>query len=220
MRKLRYDDVVCVLACVVTLGMSALSVIQSGSLDYEFNTGLFCGLFCLVPAVLRHLGVLSLPAPFVVMIEVAIFLHAYGVLLLQYDMLQYYDTITHFISSTVVAMCVFYTLTCYTAFSGGAAKFSRNSLPIAIALIMLGFSAYWEVFEYLVDLLFGTNMQYSPFDTLRDMLCNTCGSLMVSLLVGIYIRRRSPEEIASKFELNDRLKAFIRNPFGDSGEKQ
>ncbi len=210
------DDAICIVACVVILGMSILSVSAGLKMTYEVNTGVFCGLFCLVPVALKHAHIITLPKTFIIAIAVAIFLHAYGVLLLRYDVLVYYDTVTHTVSSVVVSMCVYYTLMCYHAYSNGKVNFSGWTMSIFVAVIMMGFSAYWEVFEYIVDIGFGTNMQYSPFDTLRDMLANTFGSLCVSITVGFYLRSHDLREIVKSFQLHPRLMAFIQDPFGEN----
>lgn len=210
------DDAICVIACLIILGMSAISFTSGFRMSYEVNTGIFCGLFCLVPLMLKHAHIISLPKTFIIAIVVAIFLHAYGVLLLKYDMLVYYDTITHTVSSVVVSICVYYTLMCYHVYSQGKVNFSGWTMSIFVAVIMMGFSAYWEVFEFIVDITTGTNMQYSPFDTLRDMLANTFGSLCVSIAVGFYLKTHDLNEIVKSFQLHPKLMAFIRDPFKEN----
>ena len=214
------SDILCVVACITILAMSAASYMDTSRMGYQVNTGVFCGIFVLLPIFLKYFHVVRLPTVFVVAIMVAVALHAYGVLLLSYDKLPYYDTITHFLSSTVVAMCVYYTLMCYNAYGGGGCRFEGKGLPIAIALIMLGFSEYWEVFELVVDVTTGTNMQYSPFDTLRDMLCNTFGTLTVAAITGYYMRDKTSKQVADAFSIHPKLKAFINDPFREKKGKQ
>lgn len=211
----RLSDILCVVFGISILVMSAISYATTFRMGYQVNTGIFCGLVCFFPMLLSRFHVLDLHPAFVAVIELSILLHAYGVLLLSYDLITYYDTITHFLSSVTVAMCVFMTLMCYQAYSGGSVRFTGPKMALFIVLIMLGFSAYWEVFEYIVDILTGTTMQYSPFDTLRDMLCNTCGTLTVSITVGYYMRNRQPEDFVEKFNLHPKLRKFISDPFGE-----
>ena len=213
------DDAMCIIACLIILGMSVVSLGSGFKMSYEVNTGIFCGLFCLVPIALKHAHVITLPKTFIMAIALAIFLHAYGVLLLKYDVLIYYDTITHTISSVVVSLCVYYTLMCYHAYSQGKVNFSGWTMSIFVAVIMMGFSAYWEVFEFIVDITTGTNMQYSPFDTLRDMLANTFGSLCVSIALGFYLKDHDLSAIVKSFRLHPKLMAFIQDPFGENKSK-
>ena len=210
------DDAICVAACLIILGMSIVSLASGFKMSYEVNTGIFCGLFCLVPIALKHARIITLPKTFIIAIAVAIFLHAYGVLLLRYDVLVYYDTVTHTISSVVVSLCVYYTLMCYHAYSQGKVNFSGWTMSIFVAVIMMGFSAYWEVFEFIVDITTGTNMQYSPFDTLRDMLANTFGSMCVSIALGFYLKDLDLSAIVKSFQLHPKLMGFIQDPFGEN----
>lgn len=217
--RLDYSDLVAILACIGIAAMSITSYLFTSRFGYEVSTGVFCAVVCLVPTLLKWKGVFRLPPVFVSVIMVAIVLHAYGVLLLSYDLIKYYDTMTHFISSVVVSLCVFYTLMCYQVYSRGVVSFTGAKMSLMIALVMLGFSAYWEVFEYIVDITTGTTMQYSPFDTLRDMLCNTCGTILVSVSAGIYTRKVPLETLVSSFGLHPRLQRFIEDPFGEKDKQ-
>ncbi len=215
--KLDYSDAVAVIACVSILLMGVSSYATRAG--YQIATGLLCAVVCLAPTLIKRAGLFRLPPIFVSVIMLAIVLHAYGVLLLSYDVIKHYDTMTHFISSTVVAMCVFYTLMCYQVYSKGVVSFTGVRMSLMIALVMLGFSAYWEVFEYIVDLTTGTTMQYSPFDTLRDMLCNTCGTLVVCAFAGAYTRDRPLEDLIDSFGLHPRLQRFIEDPFSEKDKQ-
>ncbi|MGN0098011.1 MAG: hypothetical protein ACI38Y_01620 [Candidatus Methanomethylophilaceae archaeon] len=218
-RRYDYSDVIAVVVCIAIAVMSIISYLFTNRFGYEVCTGVFCAVVCLAPTILKRYSLLRLPPVFVSVIMLAIFLHAYGVLLLSYDLIKYYDTMTHFISSVVVSMCVFYTLMCYQVYSRGVVSFTGAKMSLMIALIMLGFSAYWEVFEYIVDITTGTTMQYSPFDTLRDMLCNTSGTIIVSVCAGIYTRKNPLDKLVSSFELHPRLQRFIEDPFGDKDKQ-
>lgn len=208
------DDAVCIVACFVMLGMSIYSFFEMNKVSYEINTGLFCGVACLFPLVLKHMHIMRLSVAFNLMITVAIFIHANGVLMMTYDTLVYYDTLTHTVASITVAMCVFYTLMCYHVFTDGKVDFAGKFMSITITLIMLGFSVYWEVFEFIVDMVWGSGMQYSPFDTIRDTICNTLGSVIVTVCASRYLRKHTPEEIVASFNLHPRLTRFISDPFG------
>lgn len=215
MRRLNLSDWISVGSSALTFAFCISSALLGECKGYEFNTGMFCGAFCLLPFFLHQAKVMTLPAVFVLAIELAVGLHSFGVLFFGYDILSFYDNITHTLSSVVVALCVFFTLMCYHVINGKV-DFTGLCLALAISLIMLGFSAYWEVFEYIVDLTTGTAMQYSAFDTIRDMICNTAGCVIVSIAAGIYTRRRDPKDIVDSFELHPRLQKFINSPFDDS----
>lgn len=207
------DDAICVIAFIIMMSMTAESLIQGTSLTYEVNTGILCGLTCLLPLILKHLHVMRLPTAFNLLIVTAIFIHSVGVLFMSYDTLKYYDTLTHTVASVTVSMCVFYTLVCYHVLTGGKVDFSGKILTMMISLVMIGFSAYWETFEFIADMVWGTGMQYSPFDTARDTVCNTFGSLLVIVFSAKYLSKHTPEDMVESFNLHPKLKKFIQDPF-------
>ncbi len=175
---------------------------------YEFNTCLFCALFCLVPYLFYHFGLLKLPIGFIVLIHVAIFLHATGVMFFAYDFIMIYDNVTHTYSSIVVSACVMLTLFTLQRYNSEIRMSARFSSIFAV-LIMTTFGIIWEVFEYVVDLVAGTHMQYCPWDTVRDMLCNTLGSIICSIGMYLYMRNRSVYEFVDSIELHPALVAFL-----------
>lgn len=204
----KLSDGICILASIILISMSLIAISRAQSMSYEVNTGFFCAFFCLVPLILRRLKWVTLPLPFVVMIEIAIFLHAYGVLLLRYDFIPYWDTVTHLISSITVAICVFYTLMVVNEFDPDT-HFVSRSIPLFIFLIMLTFSAYWEVFELIVDELTGTNMQYSPWDTIRDLVCDIFGALIASLYAVLYMRKNENNSFVDSLKLHPYVTKLI-----------
>jgi len=197
-------DLVCVTACAVLLIMTVISIIETQQLSYNVNTGLFCAFFCLVPMLFRRAKFFELPLTMVILIEVAIFLHGYGVLFMEYDSIQYWDTVTHSFSSITVAFCAFYALMAISFFDP-MARFSRKWMPLFIFIVVVAFGAYWESFEFAVDNMWGTNMQYSPWDTIRDLICDVGGALLVAVYAHLYLKTRSREEFIEKLKIHPRL---------------
>lgn len=198
------SDAICIIAFVLLMLLTVQSHFNETRTGYQTNTGLFTAFFCLVPLLFRRGKVMTLPLVFVVMIEIAIFLHGYGVLKLQYDNLEWYDSVTHTISSIVVGLCVFYALMTVDRADDKVA-FGKNGIALFIVVIMMSFSVYWEVFELIVDVLTGTNMQYSPFDTMRDMLSNSAGGLIVAIYVRWFLGRHPHYDVAEEFDLHPKL---------------
>ncbi len=197
-------DLVCTISFIVLIAMTIESHFGNVRTGYQINTGLFTAFFCLVPMLFRRFKIMTLPLAFVVAIEIAIFLHGYGVLMLSYDNLSWYDSVTHTISSIVVGLCVFYGLMAVNK-ADDKVNLGRNGMSIFIILIMLSFSVYWEVFELIVDMLAGTNMQYSPFDTMRDMISNTFGGVVVALYVRWFLKKCPDYDVIESFDIHPRL---------------
>jgi hypothetical protein len=209
MKKINVGDVAAVITAAALTILMVLAVRDGEAASYEVNTGIFCALFCLLPPVLRHGRIMSLPSPFVIVIELSIFLHAYGVMFFQYDELYYWDTLTHAISSLTVSLCVFYALLVITTFDKKI-RVPAKWMPLLIFLTAVTFGAYWETFEFFVDQLTGTNMQYSPWDTLRDLICDVVGALMVCVYAYLYMKKHDAKEFIDSLELHPKVVNTIR----------
>ncbi|MCL2032308.1 MAG: hypothetical protein FWG96_03445 [Methanomassiliicoccaceae archaeon] len=204
------SDLVCVIASGILLAMTAAAILQAQRASYEVNTGFFCAFMCLVPLIFRRAKILELPLTLVIMTEIAIFLHAYGVLLMRYDDVQVWDTVTHSISSITVSLCAFYTLMAVSVIDP-MIKITRKWMPMLIVLVVIAFGAYWESFEFAVDELFGTNMQYSPWDTLRDLLCDVFGGTVVAVYSFFYLKNRSQKDFIEALKIHPKLRKIAKS---------
>lgn len=195
-------DVVTVVMGVAMLVMCAMAA-DSGS--HNVLTGVFSGVVCFVPAVLRRLRIMSLPGMISFLIALAPFLHAMGLFTGAYDDLAQYDTVTHTLSSTVMGIIIFYFLTVVQYLAGGRVNFTGRSLAIFTALIALTFSVYWEVLEHASDMIMGSMAQYSPYDTLTDLVCDSLGTFIASAWAGAYMRGRTAVDAIEDLEISPRL---------------
>jgi uncharacterized membrane protein YjdF len=207
MKRIDLTDVTCVIAASLILVMTILSTMSTDRTPYKLWTGVLCSFFCLLPMLFRHANLMRLPLVLVLPIVVTIFLHAYGVLLILYDDIVWYDTVTHLAASITIALLVFYALVAIELFDKQT-RFGKR-LPLFVTLIMMTFSIYWEVLELVVDYTTGINMQYSPWDTIRDMVCNTIGTLMVTIPLRFYLKKHNPYEFIERLELSPSLKRIV-----------
>lgn len=90
-------------------------------------------------------------------------------------------------------------------------KINRQLSPLFIAVFAFMFSqglgSLWEIFEFLMDAVFGLNMQKSGLvDTMLDLIVNAMSALLISLLGYGYLK--SP--VADSF-LEKMIDRFIRD---------
>lgn len=195
-------DVMAVAFGILTMALG----FKGGSLD---TTVFFMGVICVIPVILKYLGIIELPAPLMVMIAIAPWLHGLGLAMGYYVSLDNYDTLTHTFSSMVVAVIVFYALSCIHYYGGGRVNFADRGLVIFTALLSMTFSVYWEVLEYTSDTFLSSTSQYSPHDTVTDLLCDTAGTFIGSAWVGFYMRGRTTKDVVESFHLSDRIQTFV-----------
>lgn len=204
------SDLICVIASVILMIMTLVSFLEGQRVTYQVNTGLFCALMCLLPMIFRKAKLMDLPASFVVVIEISIFMHAYGVLLMRYDDVTVWDTVTHTVSSITVALCAFYALMAITVFDN-MIKITKKWMPLFILLIMMTFAAYWEAFEFVADELWNTNMQYSPWDTIRDLTCDILGASAVAVYSHLYLAKKDAKTFVDELNIHPFLKKVAKS---------
>lgn len=213
MRRIRLLDIVSMVMGVVIVAMAFLS---PDILDHNVRVTVVCGIICFIPFIIRQTGAFTIPVFLNVFIIASAFLHAFGLAVNIYVLGGSYDTITHTLSSMTVSICIFMVLACFQYYAKGAVNFTGRALAFFTALLGMTFSVYWEVIEYSSDILTGSVTQYSPYDTLTDLVCDFTGTLLASVFVGFYMSRRSPEDLIESFELNPRIKELA---FTDRSKK-
>ena len=79
----------------------------------------------------------------------------------------YVDPVMHFLGGVAVAFFLRQTAII-------AAPLLGTLKPLTLDLLAFGLSCtatlYWEIGEYIVDLVFGTNIQISKMNTMRDLI--------------------------------------------------
>tara|TARA_R110002096_G_scaffold20690_2_gene67921 strand:- start:14052 stop:14720 length:669 start_codon:yes stop_codon:yes gene_type:complete len=117
-----------------------------------------------------------------------------------YDKIWWWDIALH--STSGLLMGIFGFLLVYVLNESERIAFSMTPRFIAFFAFMFAVAvgALWELFEYSMDLVFGTNMQKAMFndpsgltDTMWDMIVNTVGAALISGLGWWYMKhdRRS-----------------------------
>ena len=205
--KIGIDDIVCVVMFVVNLAIGLYWLTNSTD-TYGSATCIVCGIVCLIPFILKHTKTVRLNMIFIVTIAAALSLRSLGVLFSGYDVFDNYDLVTHTFSSMLVSLCVWMTLCCYSVHSP-TSEFTGKAMFTMIMLIMATFSVYWETFEYFLDTAWGTHSQYSPFDTVKDMVFNMTGSLITALYSYYVLKKMTMRELVDSFELSPKLVHFI-----------
>jgi uncharacterized membrane protein YjdF len=177
-----------VLLVWTSLGFAEAAALYRGSWSLAFIAAVTFALTLVPMMVTRRLGI-RLPVPFLVgatlFIYATIFLgEAHGF----YTRFWWWDLVLHGGSALGFSMIGF--VFAFILFEG-----ERYSAP-PWALAMLGFTiavtigAIWEIFEWVMDLSFGTNMQKSGLqDTMTDLVIDVVGGAVGSLSGFIYLRQ-------------------------------
>lgn len=175
---------------------------------YLGNTGIivnsFVGLLItFVPSILERDYEITMNPLLVLWITSAVFFHAIGTYG-PYRTVSWWDHFTHLLSSSVVAAAGYSTVRALDQ------HYDEISLPkkaifVFILVFVMAFGVIWEVLEFGISgaaELLGSDTvltQYGLEDTMKDLVFDTFGGLIVALTGEIYLVEFS-DEIRSKLE--------------------
>jgi hypothetical protein len=141
-------------------------------------------LITFVPAVLERNYDLPLDPWLALWITAAVFLHTLGSAGL-YSRIFFWDNITHAMSASLIAAAG-YTVARAVDIHSDDIHIPRRVAFVYIFVIVLSFGVVWELFEFGLDIAAdatGLEMplaQHGLDDTVRDMMFNSLGALLVA----------------------------------------
>jgi len=143
--------------------------------------------------------------------EIVMVLFIYGSIFLgevheYYTRYYWWDAILHAGSALVLGFIGFLIL--YVLYRTGKFKASFRVLAFFAFCFALALGAFWEIFEFFMDSVFGLNMQKNGIvDTMWDLIVNAIGAGIASISGYVYLKKKE------SFILSKLLKRFEkRNP--------
>lgn len=189
------------IASILYYGMRGLVALAIGIFLWNKDwidavTAAFILAVMLLPALLRRKYKLYLPFELEVAIVGFVFVTLFlGSLRDFYELIAWWDTLLHFQSGVLLALVGFALIYLLNERRTEALALS----PFFVAFFSLCFSmagsVVWEIYEFAADQLFGFNMQRTGLpDTMKDLILNTLGALLVSVVgfVWMKVRMRVP----------------------------
>lgn len=134
----------------------------------------------------------------------AVFFHALGSFGF-YGSVWWWDHLTHALSASLVAG-IGYTLIRSADIYSNDIHLPNRFMFVFILLTVIAFGVVWELFEYGLDIIAnitGLSMplaQHGLSDTMKDMMFNTVGALIVAVFGQAYLTTLS-EELRERFRV-------------------
>lgn len=165
-----------------------------------FNALLVSGIILLIlsPTVLRHRLPVSIPAEFQFLAQLFIFAALFlGEIRGYYLRLWWWDIALHASSGLLLGLTGF--LLVFVLNENRHADLNMRPRFVALFAFVFAVSmgALWEIFEFSMDLLLGTDMQKTMLgdtsgltDTMWDLVVDTLGALLISLWGWWFMHRR------------------------------
>jgi hypothetical protein len=149
----------------------------------------------------------NLPRAYDLAFMVAITLQAWGEALGAYDVLPWFDNVTHFTLPFFLAPTLYIALARADVVPDPKdGTHTRHYVGIFVVALALGIAlgGVWEIWEWVSDHVFGSQLQLGLDDTVGDLVADTAGSLCGAALLVCWARygwgsvRRIPGE--NRFE--------------------
>jgi len=197
----------------------ALNAVMLGLLIFSIWRGQFVWIFgsalaltvSLIPAILKRNYQITLPLILDVLITLALLLHVGGGLLGGYD-LPHYDTLTHFVSSFLVAFIAFVIIYILDEYWDGLIM-DDYAMAFVVVLATVAMGVVWELSEWSVDMIFGTVEQWGYDDTVKDLFVDMLAGIVMAVLGVLMIKRGSFDELTE--DLGEQLdKQLIQKQHG------
>lgn len=188
----------------IVMAVELVAVVYEGHWTHAFLL-LAISIITLLPIVLGRKFRIYIPAEFQILTIIFVFAALFlGEIHHYYDRLWWWDIALH--GSAGLLLGIFGFLMVYALNEDKRAQLSIRPRFIALFAFMfaVSVSAIWEIFEFAMDQIFGTNMQKPMLgddsgltDTMWDLIVDVIGALIISLLGWWYLvqRKRSFIEV-------------------------
>ena len=176
--------------CMVMLLVLSVLNVQIGMV-FACSLGLFLSF---IPTILMKNFKINLPLILDILITLALFLHIGGVILDAYQIIPQYDTLTHFVSSFIIAFLSFISIYLIDEFWDGL-QMDRYALAFIVVILTVSFGVIWEFAEWSSDMILGTYEQWGYDDTIKDLFVDMMAGIILAILGVILIKRHQFEGI-------------------------
>lgn len=180
-------------------GSVILSLALGNWLTAAVTTGIL--LLALAPSVLGARFNVSIPPEFELLAVLFIFSSLFlGEVHSYYEKFWWWDVVLHLGSGLLFGILGF-----LLVYSINQRQLGDDGLrPAFVAIFAFAFAvalgALWEIFEFAMDQLFGLNMQKSGLvDTMWDLIIDTAGALVMSVLGWGYLQTREVDSFLERW---------------------
>ncbi|MFO8077836.1 MAG: hypothetical protein R6U21_04265 [Thermoplasmatota archaeon] len=182
MRKNVLHSIGIVLSFSLKMLMVGLLIISIFNAQLAWVFGCSFALFLsLIPTILKNNYEIHLPLILDILITLALFLHIGGVLLHAYSAIPHYDTLTHFVSSFIIAFLSFVSIYILDEFWDGL-RMDKYAIAFNVVILTVALGVIWELAEWSSDLLFGTYEQWGYNDTIKDLFVDMIAGLVMAVI--------------------------------------
>ncbi len=195
-----------VLSYILKIIMIIFLIISIWKLHWIWIFGCILALIVsLIPTILKRNYQITLPLVLDILITVALVLHVGGGLLGAYG-ISYYDILTHFVSSFLIAFIAFVIIFILDEYWDGL-KMDKYAMAFVVIITTIAIGVVWEFNEWITDLVFGTSEQWGYTDTLKDLFVDTIAGVLMAFIGVSMIKRGSFDKLTD--DLGEQIDKLI-----------
>lgn len=195
-----------VLSYILKIIMIIFLIISIWKLHWIWIFGCILALIVsLIPTILKRNYQITLPLVLDILITVALVLHVGGGLLGAYG-ISYYDILTHFVSSFLIAFIAFVIIFILDEYWDGL-KMDKYAMAFVVIITTIAIGVVWEFNEWITDLVFGTSEQWGYTDTLKDLFVDTIAGVLMAFIGVSMIERGSFDKLTD--DLGEQIDKLI-----------
>jgi len=146
-----------------------------------------------IPTILKRNYQITLPLILDILITIALILHVGGGLLGAYG-ISHYDTLTHFVSSFLIAFIAFVIIYILDEYWDGL-KMDKYAMAFVVIITTIAIGVIWEFNEWITDIIFGTQEQWGYNDTIKDLFIDMVAGIIMAFIGVTMIKRGSFDEL-------------------------
>lgn len=173
---------------LVVASIGILNFLENGDAsNFRWVYGsIFSILLGSIPYLLNKKYNLDVPWILSILICLALFLHIAGGIFDWYHIIQGYDHITHFISGFIVAVLAFTAIYILDRYWSGL-HMNTYAMAFMVIIFAMAMGATWEIIEFSMDTLLGTNEQFDGLrGTMLDLIFDAIAGILTAI-IGVYL---------------------------------
>ena len=156
---------------------------------------------------------ISVDYPNFIITQVVIYLYLsalLGSLMNYFEQYWWWDLFVHLLLGLIVGSIGFLLVLELTRHRPESARLSSGMLVIFAFAFSVAIGTIWEIVEFTIDSLFGTNLQLSSLrDTMTDLIADITGALIIGLTGLIYLKHPRNNLVKGFVEKQKKLKGKI-----------
>ena len=161
-----------------------------------------------VPNLLKRNQIMAVPWELSMWIFLALFLHNFGIYARLYDDIWWWDKLTHFFSTSLIAGLGFISIVIIDKYLDSI-HLPPKFLPFFILVFIAATGVFWEIIEFSFDELLGTKMQYSLDDTVGDLVFDLFGGIAVAAAGPFYLKYRSVDSLVKELHAESMFERIV-----------